>query len=418
MYQILGIKYFKEGGLLHQNTSTKNCSYTWIGITKGIEVLKQNYFMEINNGKKTKIWKDKWIPGMNHPPSPINDLYRFYEDVAELYLSESNKWNISLLNRLFDADTSLKIQLLFIDCSKEDVMLWMPSKYGTFSVKSTYKMLTHSTSEVQVNGANINSVIWKTLWKTQAASRVKLFIWKCIRGINSTKSRRAQYNSEVETHYDTCGHGYEDMEHIIFACKHARVVWRGRNVNIDAVRENCSSVAEWVISWFFTSNSDQDQSWLITLMVGMWVLWKDRCEVFFQGVSLNPHNTVHKIHYRIASHMHCINPSQLPLTTSSIKISNWKPPINDVVKFNVDGSYIQDSNSFGTGIVLRNHTGACLGIKGSYGDGVLTPEEVECMACSQRSTLFGQRLEVLKNPVEADAKLVIDTINGNILLIQ
>lgn len=106
--------------------------------------------MEINNGKKTKIWKDKWIPGMNHPPSPINDLYRFHEDIAELYLPDSNQWGINLLNRLFDANTSLKIQSLFIDCSKEYVMLWMPSKDGSFSVKSTYKMLTHCAHKVQV----------------------------------------------------------------------------------------------------------------------------------------------------------------------------------------------------------------------------------------------------------------------------
>ncbi|XP_026408996.1 uncharacterized protein LOC113304150 [Papaver somniferum] len=58
MSKVLGGKYFKEGDLLHQNTSIKNCSYSWNGITEGIEMVKENYFMEINNGKKTKTWKE------------------------------------------------------------------------------------------------------------------------------------------------------------------------------------------------------------------------------------------------------------------------------------------------------------------------------------------------------------------------
>ncbi|XP_026428462.1 uncharacterized protein LOC113324360 [Papaver somniferum] len=100
-----------------------------------------------------------------------------------------------------------------------------------------------------------------------------------------------------------------------------------------------------------------------------------------------------------------------------MKYSNWKPPPNDIVKFNVDGSYIQYSNSFGTGVVLRNHTCTCHGIKGSYGDGALNPEAVECMAVIEALS-WAKDLKFSRIQIEADAKLVIDTINGNILLIQ
>lgn len=78
---------------------------------------------------------------------------------------------------------------------------------------------------------------------------------------------------------------------------------------------------------------------------------------------------MHKIHYHTDSHMHCINPSHPALLNTSNPNSNWKPPIDGVVKFNVDGPYMHDSNLFGTGIVLGDHTGSCIGIKGSNGDG-------------------------------------------------
>ncbi|XP_026410038.1 uncharacterized protein LOC113305157 [Papaver somniferum] len=112
MTRVLSSKYLKSGDIIHQNISAKNCSYVWNGITKWLSVVQQNYFMEINNGLKTKIWKERWIPGINHPPLPKNDLFRFYETVAELFLPETSQWNVYLLENLFDHDTSLKIQAL------------------------------------------------------------------------------------------------------------------------------------------------------------------------------------------------------------------------------------------------------------------------------------------------------------------
>ncbi|XP_026450452.1 uncharacterized protein LOC113350518 [Papaver somniferum] len=115
--------------------------------------------------------------------------------------------------------------------------------------------------------------------------------------------------------------------------------------------------------------------------------------------------------------MHCIDPT-IPVTLiSSSNDSRWKPPAVGVMKYNIDGSFDHDSNKFGTGIVLRDHTGTCLGIKGSSGNGALNPEAVECMEVREALSWAKER----NHPsiqIEADAKLVIDSINGNVLLIQ
>ncbi|XP_026378774.1 uncharacterized protein LOC113273237 [Papaver somniferum] len=80
--KLLGSKYFKYGNILHQTLEAKNCSYMWNGIIKGLQIIQKNYFMEVNNGRKTKIWIDKWINGLDHPPLLANDLHRFYQDVS------------------------------------------------------------------------------------------------------------------------------------------------------------------------------------------------------------------------------------------------------------------------------------------------------------------------------------------------
>ncbi|XP_026383665.1 uncharacterized protein LOC113279176 [Papaver somniferum] len=374
MAQTLSSKYFKSGYLLHQHISVDNCSYTWNGISKGLEIVRQNYFLEINNGKKTRIWRDRWIPGMSQSPTPQNDFFRFYEFVEELMVQETAQWNIHLITALFDADIALKIQALYIDISKEDSIIWMPAKDGVFSVKITYKMLTYNDKEVQIEGRTIDRKVWKSLWKYKDAQRIKLFAWKCIRGVHNTKIRREIYNSSTETSYDICG-GYEEtIEHIIFDCRHARSVWRGININIDAVRANYNTVSEWVTSWFSTSNQNRDDKWIYSLMIGAWIIWKDRCDVVFQGVSLNPINSIHRIHYHLASHLHETHNA----ASLYSNVSKWKPPLETIVKFNIDGSYDADTNQYGIGIVLRDSTGEFLGMKRTYGSGALNPEVFEC----------------------------------------
>ncbi|XP_026451484.1 uncharacterized protein LOC113351764 [Papaver somniferum] len=256
MAQTLSSKYFRSRDLLHQHISVDSFSYTWNGILKGLEIVRQNYFMEINNGKKTRIWRDRWIPGMSQPPISQNEFFRFYEFVEDLMVQKTAQWNTHLITTLFDADTALKIQALYIDKSKEDSMIWMPSKDGVFSVKSTSKMLTYNDRKVQIEGRTIDRKIWKSLWKCKVAQRIKLFAWKCIRGIHSTKFSRPIYNRSTETSCEVCGGNEETIEHIIFDCRHARAVWRGISINIDVVRANCSTVFEWVTKTIVKFNID------------------------------------------------------------------------------------------------------------------------------------------------------------------
>ncbi|XP_026455498.1 uncharacterized protein LOC113356547 [Papaver somniferum] len=234
-------------------------------------------------------------------------------------------------------------------------------------------MLTYNDREVQVEGRIIDRKIWKSIWSCKAAQRIKLFAWKCIRGLHSTKYKRALFNSDLETNCDICGHNEETIEHIILECRHARTVWRGININIDAVRASHNSVSEWVTSWFSHQNRNKEERWLYSLMIGAWIIWKDRCDIVFQGVSLNPCNTVHMMHYHLTLHLQESHSAVL----SNVIASRWKPPLDNIFKYNIDGSFDHDTNQFGIGIVLRDSTGRCIGAKRNYGNGALSLEAVD-----------------------------------------
>ncbi|XP_026460097.1 uncharacterized protein LOC113360875 [Papaver somniferum] len=365
---IMRSKYFKNGDILHQELKAGNGSYTWNGIVKGIQVVKQNYFTEVDNGKKTKIWLDRWIPGMIFPPVPINDLFRFYQNVEELILPETNIWNDDLLHKLFDNNTVQKILSIILDTSKEDTMLWMPARDGKFSVKSTYKHLTLTTSVVQVNGRNIENKIWGLLWKTNTAHRIKLFSWKCIRDLHNTRYKLSTYNENIAPHCVICGGGEETIEHLFFECDYAKKIWRLLSVNIDTVHSTHHYVSE--------------------------------CDAIFQGVSLNSVSSIHKITYHMHSHFH--EPLSNNITLNISMISQWKPPLHNILKLNVDASFCHTTKTLGTGVVLRTGTGSCEGVKGSFSNGVLSPEARECMAIREALTWANDR-RLLKIHIEAYA---------------
>ncbi|XP_026419976.1 uncharacterized protein LOC113315954 [Papaver somniferum] len=198
--------------------------------------------MEVNNGRKTKIWLDRWIPGQDTPPQPINDFHRFYQDVEELILPNTNNWNVELTNQLFDINTSQKIHNSFLDTSKEEIMVWMPAKDGKFSVKSTYKKLTMNNSESLVNGRIIQNKVWKALWKRNTTHKIKLFAWRCIHDSHPTRHKLARYNDIIDSQCPICGNMEEAIEHLLFHYRHSRTVWRLVNVDIDEVKRNCEGI--------------------------------------------------------------------------------------------------------------------------------------------------------------------------------
>ncbi|XP_026436616.1 uncharacterized protein LOC113334617 [Papaver somniferum] len=99
--RILKAKYFKKEEFLHIEGEINNSSWTWKGIKLGLSILQQHYSMEVNNGKGTKIWVDRWIIGLDIKVEPLHPSHLQYVFVSELILPDYNTWNMPLLNTFF-----------------------------------------------------------------------------------------------------------------------------------------------------------------------------------------------------------------------------------------------------------------------------------------------------------------------------
>lgn len=104
-------------------------------------------------------------------------------------------------------------------------------------------------------------------------------------------------------------------------------------------------------------------------------------------------------------------------SSSTNKLSQWKPPQPRIIKLNVDAFFDQFTNQLGTSIGLRDFAGTCEGIKGYYADGVLSSEAGECMAIRE-AMLWAKEKHLTKIHIKDEAKLVIQCMTEKTLLIH
>ena len=58
-------------------------------------------------------------------------------------------------------------------------------------------------------------------------------------------------------------------------------------------------------------------------------------------------------------------------------MENWRRPSTGVVKLNVDGALDGKAGTYGTGAVVRDEAGHCLGVLATPGVGFLCPQACE-----------------------------------------
>jgi hypothetical protein len=97
--RLLKDKYYPFGKLT-KTASIKNSAPYWQGITHGLKLLKQGVVWRIINGKKTRIWRDNWIP-RGQLKITRNTTKSRLGWVGDLIDQEPNDWNVNLVRSIF-----------------------------------------------------------------------------------------------------------------------------------------------------------------------------------------------------------------------------------------------------------------------------------------------------------------------------
>uniref|UniRef100_A0A803MEX5 Reverse transcriptase zinc-binding domain-containing protein n=1 Tax=Chenopodium quinoa TaxID=63459 RepID=A0A803MEX5_CHEQI len=142
----------------------------------------------VGNGSNIKVWSDKWLPGSVIPLPNPNANYRPDLTVAELIDQNSGVWNVNVVEEFFQPAVCQSILPVFEFTFYE--MFWQPTKNGIYTVKSGAPKLAH-------------------------------FVWQACKGHKEILFRRHITQDEL----CACGLEVEYINHVLFECDSARMVW-------------------------------------------------------------------------------------------------------------------------------------------------------------------------------------------------
>ena len=99
-YHIFKTRFFPNCSIMEAAES--NFSIMEKHFLKGRDVLLRGPRWRIGNGAKVSIWKDVWLPSLEHPKiqSLVVDLFSEVS-VNSLFSPTRNTWNVDLLHQLF-----------------------------------------------------------------------------------------------------------------------------------------------------------------------------------------------------------------------------------------------------------------------------------------------------------------------------
>ena len=144
----------------------------------------------MGNGTAISVGHDRWVPtgtSLTTPSSWIPD--RLEMAVSELIDHTTGRWNLEVLQWLFDDDTVTKIvSIPFSAQWPIDRQYWWLTKNGEYTVKSGYWIdLFGPIIERGAANDDRNRKMWNTLRSLQAPPKLKQFLWRACKGSLATK---------------------------------------------------------------------------------------------------------------------------------------------------------------------------------------------------------------------------------------
>jgi hypothetical protein len=140
LHVVLKSKYFPNSSIWRPNSNAPKSAF-WASIIKVLPILKAHCFYQITQGN-VSIWSSPWCTGWTHIYDSVitqPDNYIYPAQVKDLWLTNQQVWNNSLIDTLFQQPIADNIKSIsIINSQEEDVLCWKFTPSGKCNAKSAY----------------------------------------------------------------------------------------------------------------------------------------------------------------------------------------------------------------------------------------------------------------------------------------
>lgn len=234
-----------------------------------------------------------------------------------------------------------------------DKQLWRLLVNKDFLLARVYKSRYNKKSD---------PLLYQLAWKTEMSPKMHHFLWRCISNSLPLACNMVRRHISKDAACSICGAETECVNHVVFQCLFARLVWAHSQIPTPPEGIMMNSMYS---NLFHVLNirkeypRDDFQAELVPWI--LWRLWKDRNELLFKGKEYEATSIIQKTkeyeeewrerNREVKSEVERGGATKTITTTTQ---HSWSPPPANRLKCNSDGAWNPSRERSGLGWICRN----------------------------------------------------------------
>jgi ribonuclease HI len=407
-YRVFKAKFFPNCSILEADPKIRG-SYAWQSIMKSRELLIKGGVWRVGDGRRIKIWKNRWLLEDNHR-TIITHGPQLLQDctVDQLIIKPKMEWDTTLIDKLFlpyDAEAIKSIPLS--ERAPPDRFYWPGTSHGLYTVRSGYQALLHNEKQ-QLPGSSTTDAlqpIWKAVWSLRIPKKCQLFVWRASREALPTRVNLCKRHIPIDPKCENCRKCPEDVLHAVWSCPVLTPVW-DKEPWIHSLRATPIMDFADLFSKVLDLGTYQNTE---AFSIISWSLWQRRNKQrLHQEVEAIDQVSTRARAY-LDEFVSSIEPLQ-PAEPTSTLVIKWQPPSRHNFKINYDGAVFKETNEAGIGVVVRNKAGH---VMASLVQKVRYPQSVESIEAwaAKRAVQFVSEIGLKEAEFEGDSKTIVAALN-------
>ncbi|GJZ55432.1 RNA-directed DNA polymerase, eukaryota, reverse transcriptase zinc-binding domain protein [Tanacetum coccineum] len=214
----------------------ENDSGTWKAILNLREKVRNNVWKEIEDGKDTSVWFDKWCHD-----TPLGEKITF-KDRYEARLSKGLKVAEMINNKVWKWPSEWNTKFSWIkdmrtpnlEEGKNDCNVWMDDNGNRrkFSIRKVWDIFKENKPEISWH---------KAVWFSQCNPRHAFILWLAMHGRLATQDRIMAWNKQKDLLCPLCNKVNDSHEHLLFRCQYSTEIWESLTDKM--------GIQKWDIDW-------------------------------------------------------------------------------------------------------------------------------------------------------------------------
>ncbi|XP_071926081.1 uncharacterized protein [Coffea arabica] len=268
--KFMHVKYIK--GIHPAEASVEWATGTWRRLVAIRHMAEQNIRWSLGEGL-VDFWKDRWV--FHEPLETVVDRSLKPHFIVSEFITRDG-WDETRLAQWVPGFVIQAIKDVPHDLDRKDMMVWVPSPTGGFTVKSAWDVLRQRRHR---------SVVDSLLWPSILPAKMSFFAWRLVRNFLPLDVTLRDRGLILPSRCGCCYLEEEALLHVFLTGPVASEVWRRVSGRFGFQLRNCSRMASIFLSWHITApTSAKEHIRAVLPIIVCWFIWLARNQERYQGM--------------------------------------------------------------------------------------------------------------------------------------